>query len=65
MRNILPSFKYKPTQELLDMAHDDLTKYFARLDEHNRKWERIEFFAMGFCLGGGLCTVLMYIVHVL
>ena len=47
------------------MAHDDLTKYFARLDEHNRKWERIEFFAMGFCLGGGLCTVLMYIVQVL
>ena len=28
------------------------------------KREKIELFAMGFCLGGVICTVLMYAVHV-
>jgi dienelactone hydrolase len=46
------------------MSIDELMAYGEELKRHSLKWEKIQLFAMGFCLGGTICTVLMYVAHV-
>ena len=56
--------KYKTKEEKEAMTLDELIAYSKKLDAYGLKWDKITLFVMGVCLGGGLCTVLMYIVHV-
>ena len=56
--------KKKTTLELQQMPLAELKAYNKELKQHAAKWEKIELFAMGFTLGGTICTVLMYAVHV-
>ena len=39
-------------------------KELEQLKQQQAKREKMELFVMGFCLGGVICTVLMYAVHV-
>ena len=53
--------KNKTREEKEAMSVDELMAYW---EEQDRKWEKIQLFAMGACLGGTICTVLMYVAHV-
>ena len=46
------------------MTLAELIAYSKKLAAYGLKWDKVTLFVMGVCLGGGLCTVLMYIVHV-
>jgi len=56
--------KYKTREEKEEMTLDELTAYSRELIQHDLKWEKIQLFAMGGCVGGTICTVLMYVAHV-
>ena len=56
--------KYKTKEEKEAMTLDELNAYSRELIQDCRKWEKIQLFVMGFCLGGTICTVLMYVAHV-
>jgi len=56
--------KKKTTLELQHMPLGELTAYLEERKQHAAKWEKIQLFVMGFCLGGVICTVAMYAVHV-
>jgi len=55
---------YKTKREREAMTLDELTAYSRELVQHDLKWEKIQLFTMGVCLGGTICTVLMYAAHV-
>ena len=55
---------YKTKQEKEAMSIDELMAYGKELQQEALKWEKIQLFVMGVCLGGTICTVLMYAVHV-
>ena len=56
--------KYKTKKEKAEMSIDELMAYGIRLEQESLKWEKIQLFVMGVCLGGTICTVLMYAAHV-
>ena len=56
--------KYKTKEEKEAMPINELMAYWEELKQHDLKWGKIQLFAMGFCLGGTICTVLMYVAHV-
>ena len=56
--------KYKTKKEKAEMSIDELMAYGIRLEQESLKWEKIQLFVMGVCLGGTICTVLMYVAHV-
>tara|TARA_B100001105_G_scaffold248229_1_gene233750 strand:+ start:492 stop:707 length:216 start_codon:yes stop_codon:yes gene_type:complete len=56
--------KYKTKEEKEEMTLDELTAYSRELIAHGHKWDKVTLFVMGVCLGGTICTVLMYAVHV-
>ena len=61
---IVRIMKKKTTLELQSMPLNELRAYTEKRKQHAAKWEKIQLFVMGFCLGGVICTVLMYAVHV-
>ena len=56
--------KYKTKRELEQMPLDKVIAYHNKLELRQVKFDKIQLFIMGFCLGGTICTVLMYAVHV-
>ena len=56
--------KYKTDREKNKMTMDELIAYYKKLNQQDLKWEKIQLFVMGVCLGGTICTVLMYVAHV-
>ena len=58
------SMQYKTKREKAEMSTDELMAYGIRLKQESLKWEKIQLFVMGVCLGGTICTVLMYVAHV-
>ena len=56
--------KYKTKEEKEEMSINELMAYYEKLNLYNLKLEKIQLFVMGVCLGGTICTVLMYAVHV-
>jgi len=56
--------KYKTKREKEEMSIDELMAYGEKLKQEALKWDKIQLFIMGFCLGGALCTALMYAAHV-
>ena len=46
------------------MTLDELQAYSRELIAYGHKWDKITLFVMGVCLGGTICTVLMYAAHV-
>ena len=56
--------KYKTKREKEEMSIDELMAYGEELKRYSLKWEKIQLFVMGVCLGGTICTVLMYVAHV-
>ena len=56
--------KYKTKEEKEVMSIDELMAYGKTLETEALKWEKIQLFVMGVCLGGTICTVLMYVAHV-
>ena len=53
--------KNKTREEKEAMSVDELMAYWK---EQDLKWEKIQCYAMGGCVGGTICTVLMYVAHV-
>jgi len=53
--------KYKTKKELEQMPFNKLLAHHNKLELRQTKLESL---IMGFCLGGTICTVLMYAVHV-
>ena len=53
--------KHKTREEKEAMSINELMAYWK---EQDLKWERIQCYAMGGCVGGTICTVLMYVAHV-
>ena len=56
--------KYKTKEEKEEMSINELMAYYEKLNLYNLKLEKIQLFVMGVCLGGTICTVLMYVAHV-
>ena len=56
--------KYKTKEEKAEMPINELMAYYEELKQESLKWEKIQLFVMGVCLGGTICTVLMYVAHV-
>ena len=56
--------KYKTKEEMEQMPFNELLAYHQKLELRQVKFDKIQLFIMGFCLGGTICTVLMYAVHV-
>jgi len=53
--------KHKTREEKEAMSINELMAYWK---EQDLKWEKIQCYAMGGCVGGTICTVLMYVAHV-
>ena len=56
--------KYKTKEEMAEMHIDEVIAYHKTLELRQVKFDKLILFLTGFCLGGTICTVLMYVAHV-